>query len=55
MEACSGTRPETRSGIYDSRVAYSRAMWLDEASNTMTLKPTVKVRGERDHFRVHRQ
>jgi uncharacterized protein with PQ loop repeat len=55
MAACSGTRPATRSGIYGSRLAYSRAMWLDEASNTMTLKPTVKVRGERDHFRVHRQ
>jgi uncharacterized protein with PQ loop repeat len=43
-------RRATRSGIYGSRLAYSRAMWLDKASNTMILKPTVKVRGERDHF-----
>jgi hypothetical protein len=34
-------RPATRLRMCRPRVAYSRARWLDGASNTRTLRPTV--------------
>ena len=41
MAACSYGRPAMRFGMCRRRVAYSRARWLVNASNTMMLRPTV--------------
>src|SRR5688572_20858171 len=41
MAACSYGRPAMRLGMCRRRVAYSRARWLVNASNTMMLRPTV--------------
>lgn len=41
IAACSYGRPAMRFGTCRPRTAYARARWLDRASNTIMLRPTV--------------